>query len=182
MAGSLETGWVEASFARRVLARLLSPHVLRFGVVGLTGVVVNLGSLYVLSELIKVPDLPWFQVKDVTSSALAIEISILWNFFLNNAWTFRDRNARARVGIGQRMLRYNLISLVGLGIQLVTFAILTSTFTRVLGLEQPGAWKYLAQLCGIAIAMGWNFVSNFFWTWAQHDDPVRSDSGSSGEA
>ncbi len=148
----------------RALGRLLSPRLLRFGVVGFSGVFVNLGALWMLADRLGVPD--------VAASALAIEISIVWNFFLNDAWTFSDRNAQARAGYLVRMFRYNVVSLVGLLIQLGTFVAATSLVERLLALDSPGLWKYPAQLAGIAVAMGWNFVSNFYWTWAQRPDPL----------
>src|SRR5262245_55258503 len=81
----------------------------RFAVVGLSGVVVNLGLLYVFAEQLLLGE-TW-------SSVLAIELSILWNFFLNNAFTFHDRNETAHAGLFSRLLRYNAVALVGLGIQ-----------------------------------------------------------------
>lgn len=143
--------------------RFVPRRVLRFGLVGLSGVIVNLGILALLSDAL--------HVDDVISSAIAIELSIISNFFFNNAWTFSDKNELARVGFGVRLFRYNLVSLVGLGIQLGTFILLTNMSMKMFHLDKPGPWKYPAQLVGIAIAMAWNFLTNFFWTWAQHDTP-----------
>lgn len=164
---------------RRVLKRLMSPRLLKFGVVGASGVVVNLGSLWILADVLHLDD--WvaatfglnvviFGVDAVLSSATAIEISIIWNFLLNNSWTFRDRNERARVGFIPRLLRYNLVSLVGLAIQLAAFVILTAAAMRALELTDAGFWKYPSQLVGIGVAMAWNLLANFYFTWAQHDE------------
>jgi putative flippase GtrA len=164
---------MEQPLHRRLLERLLSPRVWRFAAVGFSGVFVNLGVLYLFADVLS--------VGDVLSSAIAIEVSIIWNFILNNAWTFRDKNELARGGFISRLLRYNLVSLVGLGIQLVTFILLTSASVRFLVLDEPGIWKYPSQLAGIGIAMAWNFLSNFFWTWAQ-DDPVSEEERTSATA
>jgi dolichol-phosphate mannosyltransferase len=161
----LEVDWVEQSFVVRTLKRLLSPRVLRFLAVGFSGVFVNLGILYVLFEV--------FKIDQVVSSPIAIEVSIVWNFFLNDAWTFKDRNETARAGFGQRLLRYNIASLVGLGIQFATSILVTKMAMNLLGLAEPGIWTYLSQLAGIALGTVWNFVSNFFWTWAQ-EKPGKS--------
>jgi dolichol-phosphate mannosyltransferase len=155
----LEVDRVEPSFALRTLKRLLSPRVLRFLAVGFSGVFVNLGVLYVLIELLG--------MRQAISSPIAIEMSIIWNFILNDAWTFRDRNETARAGYGERLVRYNMASLVGLGIQFGTSMVVTKMAMRVFDLSKPGIWTYLSQLVGIALGTVWNFVSNFFWTWAQ---------------
>ena len=63
--------------------RLLSRKTfIKFALTGLTGVVVNLGCFQLLLS---------GGADAYLSSAVAIEISIIWNFFLNNYWTFRDR-------------------------------------------------------------------------------------------
>jgi dolichol-phosphate mannosyltransferase len=172
------------------LARLASPRFLRFALVGFSGVFVNLGALFVLADVLHLDErLPvslglerpvlgvaadtaesWWRALGsyhALSSALAIEISIVWNFLLNNAWTFRDRNAGARAGFARRMLSYNAVSLVGLALQLVVFVGVSRALVQALTLAEPGLWKYPAQLAGIALAMGWNFFSNFHFTWAQ---------------
>lgn len=158
---------MERPLARRLLQRLKSPRLVRFGLVGLSGVFVNLGLLWVFADAI--------DLNDVLASAIAIELSIVWNFFLNNAWTFRDKNEGAAAGFGARLFRYNLVSLVGLGIQLATFIVLKNAFMQMFHLTDVGIWKYPAQLAGIAIAMGWNFLSNFFWTWAPSTAPAATE-------
>lgn len=144
---------------KALFKKLARPRVIRFAVVGFSGVFINLGMLALFADGLEWPD--------VLSSAMAIEISILWNFLLNNAWTFRDRNAQARIGFFRRMGVYNLVSLVGLGIQLAAFVGMNQVFMSTFALEEPGLWKYPSQLVGIAIAMAWNFISNFYFTWAQ---------------
>lgn len=149
------------AFVARVpgLRTVLSPRFLTFAMVGASGVFVNLGALFVLADVL--------DLEEVYSSALAIEISIIWNFLLNNALTFRDKNAFARVGFLARMLRYNLVGLGGLAIQLGAFVLLTRLAMQTWSLAEPGLWKYPAQLAGIALGMAWNFYTNFFWTWRQ---------------
>lgn len=138
---------------------VLSPRFITFALVGGSGVFVNLGALFVLADLL--------HFEEVYSSAAAIEISIIWNFLLNNFLTFKDRNATARVGFLARMLRYNLVGLGGLAIQLGVFVLLTNLAVRTWSLAEPGLWKYPAQLAGIGLGMAWNFYTNFFWTWRQ---------------
>ena len=120
----------------------------KFIFVGLTGVGVNLGLLWLLAEKGKVVD--WL------SSGVAIEVSIIWNFILNNAFTFRDRNAP---GIGpfiKRLLKFNAVSLPGWAIN---FGV-ALFFRDVVGLD-----RILAQALGIIPATLWNYILNMVWTW-----------------
>ena len=59
---------------------------LRFGLVGASGVVVNMAALIFLTEKLK--------INYAVSSLAAIELSILSNFALNNAWTWADRRTK----------------------------------------------------------------------------------------
>ncbi len=144
---------------KKLIKKVARPRILRFAVVGLSGVPVNLGMLWLFSDI-----LGWSLW---VASPLAIEISIIWNFFLNDTWTFSDRKAEASVGFVKRLYRYNGVSFVGLGIQFAAALAVNQMVMRNLGLTEPGIWKYPAQMVGIGVAMGWNFLSNFYFTWAQ---------------
>ena len=54
----------------------------RFVAVGSSGVAANLGTMFVLHDLLGF--LP------VVAAVCALEASVLWNFELNDRWTFRD--------------------------------------------------------------------------------------------
>ena len=141
------------------LRRILASRFARFAAVGASGVVVNLGALGVLAGLLG--------VREVLASGLAVEVSIVWNFALNNAFTYRDRNARAAAGLAQRLARYNLVSLVGLAIQLGTFVLVRALVLRGLHREALGALRYPAQCAGIVLATAWSFAGNLHFTWRQ---------------
>ncbi len=151
---------------QNLLQKVLSRRFLTFGAVGFSGVFVNLGALYVLADRL--------EIRDLYASATAIEISIVWNFLLNNRLTFRDKNAGATAGFGMRMFRYNLVSLAGLGIQVGAFYVVGRALQNALHLEELGGWKYVAQLSGIIPGMAWNFFTNFFWTWRQRPERSRA--------
>jgi dolichol-phosphate mannosyltransferase len=124
--------------------RLLGLRLVRFGMVGASGVLVNLLVLRVLFG-----ELHW---ASYVASALAVEVSIGTNFLGNNWWTFRQRDLSPL-----RFLRFNLASLGGLAITTVIFTVLMQRF----------ALPYmLADLVGIAVATVWNFAASIFWTWA----------------
>ena len=149
---------------------------LRFGLVGLSGVGVNLGALALISALGFVSTL---------ASALAIELSIISNFLLNDRWTFAAQRSGAA---WSRALRFQLVSLVGALMQWATFVLMGLIFAlselsvggwaryepvwREGGLlslianpPELGVWQYLAQLVGVGVATSWNFLVNLNWTW-----------------
>jgi len=150
----------------------------RFCAVGASGVVVNLGALAALTGAGVVSSL---------ASALAIELSILSNFALNDRWTFLAAREGRGDTWGGRLARFQLVSLVGALAQWVTFLLGVLAVAR-LGLVEGawaayaptlargplavvcapppvGAWQYGAQLAGVGVATTWNFLANFYWTW-----------------
>lgn len=120
----------------------------KFGLVGASGVLVNQGLLWLLTEL--------GGLFYLLSSVIAIETSIISNFLLNDFFTFRDRRppgARSRL---ERLLKFNLVSLGGLVINLGTLWLFTSVF---------GVYYLISNLFGIALAFLWNYGVNTWWTW-----------------
>ena len=70
----------------------------KFGVVGLSGIIVNEGVLIYLKGYVQF-SLP-------VASIIAIELSILSNFILNDTWTFRTRAAARPAHWWQRLLSF----------------------------------------------------------------------------
>jgi dolichol-phosphate mannosyltransferase len=115
-------------------------------VVGASGVIINMGLLWILKSFIGL---------DVAvSSPIAIEMSILSNFVLNDIWTWGDRHSRSFLG---RLWRYNLsIAGTAFGINYPVLLILDRFFNV----------NYLiANLSGIILGSIVNFVINHFWTY-----------------
>ncbi len=79
---------------------------LKFNVVGLSGVLVNEGIFILLRSL---------GTYYLYASTIAIEVSIISNFFLNDLWTFKDRRSGSIIG---RLLKFNALMIVGLAAQL----------------------------------------------------------------
>ena len=118
----------------------------KFALTGLLGVFVNLGSFQLLLEL---------GVHKLLASPIAIELSILSNFLVNNYWTFGDRVMIGRKRI--RGLKYHLASLGSLAVGGGTFAALSMLL--------PEAPPVLLQGCSIPPAMLLNFFLNSSWTF-----------------
>jgi len=126
---------------------------LKFAVVGGSGVIVNMGCFFLLTR--------YAGLKIEFASPIAIEASILTNFFLNNIWTSRTSNTR--VGLASRILRYHLVTglagLVNYGILLL----LANVF---------GVHDLIANLIGIIVGTFINFFLNSLWTWrVKAEDP-----------
>jgi len=121
---------------------------LKFCLVGLSGVFVNMGLLWVLTEVAGLFYL--------LSAAISIETSIISNFILNNYFTFSDRRSSGVKSFFNRLVKFNLVSLVGLGINMGVLWLLTEVF---------GLYYLLSNLCGIAVATLWNYLVNTWWTW-----------------
>ena len=119
-------------------------RLLRFGIVGLSGVAINLAVLRLVFGVLHWP--PFL------ASALAVEVSVVSNFFWNNRWTFQQSDVSLR-----RFARFNLASLGGL-------AITSGIFTLLLA-HTPLPYL-VADLIAIAAATAWNFAASVLWTWA----------------
>mgnify|MGYP001772964095 CR=1 FL=1 len=118
----------------------------KYALVGLSGVAVNEGLLALLSP----------HVYPVLADAIAVESSILWNFALNDSWTFRGRRLRRDLrGILRRAYLHNAASLAGLAINVGVFALLSLL----------GVGALLANLVGIAAAFSFRYLMSSGFVW-----------------
>ncbi|MEM7066201.1 MAG: glycosyltransferase [Cyanobacteria bacterium P01_B01_bin.77] len=127
---------------------------LRFGVVGLSGVFVDMAVLYLLSDP---STLAWGLTR---SKILAGEVAILNNFLWNDAWTFGDI-AKSQQGMAARLkrfLKFNAVCLSGLVLNVL---LLNLMFNLVLNQRH----RYLANLIAIVLVTAWNFWMNFKLSW-----------------
>jgi dolichol-phosphate mannosyltransferase len=113
-----------------------------FGLVGLSGTVLNTGLVYVLHGLLRWP-LP-------LAVALASELAILNNYLWNDRWTFGRHDPSLR-----RFARFNLSSLGGLAI--------TTGLTTAL--TAGGVPYLLALLVAVAVSALSNFAASALWVW-----------------
>ena len=121
---------------------------IKFCLTGLSGVFVNLGSFQLLTAL---------GVHRYLASPIAIELSIISNFLVNNYWTFADRTL---VG-GKRIrgLKFNVVSLLSLAVSYGTFVLLSLLLPAV-----PPVWL---QALAIAPAVVVNYFLNSYWTFRE---------------
>ncbi len=127
---------------------------LRFGVVGFSGVFVNMAFLYVLRSILNL---------ELTRSLIvAGELAIISNFLWNDFWTFGDISKR-QPGSRQRLkrlLKFNTICLMGL----IVNVLLVNWLFNIFGMNE-----YLANLIAIVAVTLWNFWINMKLSWRVTD-------------
>lgn len=129
---------------------------LRFGLVGLSGVFVDMSMLYLLSDP---TTLGWGLTR---SKIIASEVAIVNNFLWNDRWTFGDISSRQKGWQKRlkRLLKFNLICLAGLVLNVLLLNVLFNIF---------GINRYLANLIAIAAVTLWNFWLNLKLSWRVTD-------------
>lgn len=121
--------------------------ILRFAVVGCSGIVVNMGLLWLLTTA---------GIPDLVSLAVAIELSIVNNFIWNERWTFGGGEGHRFSKVRHRFTSFQAVSIGGALINWVLYLLLT----RLGGFE----WL-LANLAAILVAFAWNYLVNRNVTW-----------------
>ncbi|MCX6006918.1 MAG: glycosyltransferase family 2 protein [Chloroflexi bacterium] len=134
-------------FILRLSRNLGIQRFIRFCIVGTTGIIINQGLLWVLTDKLGIYYL--------YSALISIEGSILSNFVFNDLWTFRDKR-RISSPVFIRLLKYNLLCAVGSSFN---YAILWF-FTDILHF-----YYLLSNLFGIAAALAWNYTISLNWAW-----------------
>src|SRR5579859_818588 len=131
----------------------------RFAAVGCSGVVVDMGLLFLLSDPTM---LGWGLTR---SKLIASEVALINNFVWNDAWTFGDISAR-QLGAKDRLRRFAKFQLICLA-GLVLNTVLLNLQFNLLGMN-----RYVANAVAIIVVTGWNFWLNLKLSW-RVADPAR---------
>jgi dolichol-phosphate mannosyltransferase len=132
----------------------------RFGVVGFSGVFVDMIMLYLLSDP---STLGWGLTR---SKILASEVAIVNNFLWNDAWTFADFSSQQK-GWRKRLKRFfkfNVVCLAGL---ILNVLVLNFLFNLVF--EDVPHGRYIANFIAIGTITFWNFWFNLKLSWRVTD-------------
>lgn len=140
-----------ASLWRRIYSR----RFLKFGTVGVSGTVINLGVLYVAQEYI-FSSLQHLELRLNLSLALAIFFATLNNFFWNRLWTWTDRKHHYEKPWLAQFGQYTLACWLSIALQAV--------FTNVLA---PHFYYLIANVIAIGLTSVLNFVVNDIWTFGR---------------
>jgi dolichol-phosphate mannosyltransferase len=138
-----------------LLRRIFSRRFLKFGTVGASGTVVNMGVLYFAQEHI-FNAVQQTEIKLNLSLTLAIFLATLNNFFWNRLWTWADRTQHHHRSWLAQFGQYALACWLSIALQLV--------FTNLLA---PHVYYQYANLIAIGLTSVLNFILNDIWTFGR---------------
>ncbi len=119
-------------------------QLLRFGLVGVSGYVINLGVFALLLQALS--------LHYALAAVGAFVVAVSSNFYWNRHWTFRASNGHA----GFQAIRFFTVSICALGINLLVLEALIAA----------GIGELPSQAIAVATAMPFNFVGNKLWTFS----------------
>jgi putative flippase GtrA len=163
-------GWVKTQI-------LSNTRVVKYGIVGCTGIAVNLSTLALLFT--------FTSQRGWVPSTVANVASTVTNFILHNLWTFADRQHQgARLVRG--FLSFVITSLLGIGVTTVAYL----GFTRLAGslvatnshqgFHQVGlAIALVCQFVAILLGAGVSYTLNREFTWAAPKECAAQDTSTS---
>ena len=121
-----------------------SSQLLKFALVGITGMGLDFGTTWLLKERVK--------INKFVANACGFSIAVVNNFILNKCWTFDNQNPIAT----EQFFKFLVISIVGLGINSLLLFIL---------LKKIKGNFYLVKLAVIGLVFFWNFSANYLYTF-----------------
>ena len=119
---------------------------IKYSLVGVSGVFVNLGLYLFLTR--------YYEISELVAPLIAIESALISNFILNNFWTFGKRITQSRIRV--KFVKFHLVSGFSALINYSAFLTLFLVF---------GLYDILANLIGIGLAAIVNYFINSNWTW-----------------
>ena len=129
--------------ASKLSRDVLSPRALLFGLVGLSGVLVNVAVVYALHGLRFLP-----------AQAIGAVVAMTSNYLINNAVTYRDKRKRG-LALLTGYLRFCLLCAIGLA---ANVAVASLVFQFV-----PHRW--VGVVAGAAVGAAWNYVTTSLAVW-----------------
>jgi putative flippase GtrA len=122
----------------------ISSQLIKFALVGITGMGLDFGTTWLLKEKVK--------INKFIANATGFSIAVVNNFMLNKYWTFDNQNAIAT----EQFVKFLVISIIGLCINSLLLFIL---------LKKIKGNFYLVKLAVIGLVFFWNFSANYFYTF-----------------
>ena len=142
-----------SNISEKIIGRRVSEETIKvfikFSVVGISGILVNQGTLFILVSLTG--------MNVGVAGILSIELSIITNFLLNNYWTWDHTKIDSFLS---RLAKYHLVTLVSGGTNYVVLLVLTNYSVHYL----------IANMIGILIGMSINFLFNHLWTFNKQSE------------
>jgi len=114
---------------------------IKFAVTGGLGSVTNLSIFFLCADLAKLPEIP--------ISIGCFIIAVTQNYIINHLWSFRQESHAEKLSI-KKWFMFMCGSLLGLTINIIVMRFIIKHFNI--------PWKFIAQACGIAAGMVFNFT------------------------
>ena len=129
-----------------VIDKLLFSKLLKFGIVGCSGMIIDFGITYLCKEILR--------INKFISNGIGFILAATSNYFLNRIWTFNSQTEE----IGVQYIQFMIVSTIGLAINSLSLYFFNEKLK----------WNfYLSKLVAIAITTIWNFFGNLLFTFAQ---------------
>ena len=128
-----------------IIDKLLISKFLKFGIVGCSGMIIDLGITYLCKEILR--------INKFISNGIGFILAATSNYFLNRIWTFNSQTEE----IGVQYIQFMIVSTIGLAINSLSLYFFNEKLK----------WNfYLSKLVAIAITTIWNFFGNLLFTFA----------------
>jgi putative flippase GtrA len=118
---------------------------IKFGFVGLSGLVVDFGITWLFKEK--------FKIQKYIANGIGFSFAATSNYFLNRIWTFQSENPEIALEFSQ----FIFVSLIGLAINTLILWLIVTRFKFNF---------YLSKAFAIMVVMMWNFLANLYITFA----------------
>ena len=142
----------------------------KFAIVGASGLAVNLVLLTVLKL--------WINV--LFANAIAVELSVINNFTWNDMYTFKARTFSTDLPKIKRLAKYNFVSIISQVVTKIIFSpkirrLIKYNFVSVVSLVVNqtvfslliffGVWYIFASVAAVNVAFGTNYFGSSRWAW-----------------
>jgi len=118
---------------------------LKFGLVGLSGMLIDFGLTWLLKEKLK--------INKYLANSCGFVAAASSNYYWNRVWTFSSHNE----AVGQEFTSFILVALIGLLINNLVLYLLTKKLKMNF---------YLSKLLAIMVVTLWNFTMNLLVTFS----------------
>lgn len=133
----------------KLMSRAYIFQIIKYGIVGTIGTIINLSVLYVLTE--------YFKIYYIFSEIIGFLIGIVINYLINKRWTFKE-NIKSDIFL--KYIKYTSICTFTLILNLIILFVLVEFFY---------IWYIFAELMAIVFCFLINFFGNKFLTFKDYN-------------
>jgi len=126
------------------MRQIFTVRFIRFGLVGMLGMLIDFGVTWACKEQLK--------VNKYIANTIGFIIAVCSNYSFNRLWTFQSTDNH----IGVQFTKFVIVSLTGLGINnLLLFLLIKNTKHNF----------YLSKLLVTGVVVFWNYFANLIYTF-----------------